>query len=360
MPRVFQLGLTAAIVAVTLPLATALPQARQAAGFIARDLPSIHEPPHAYFEQLRSLPEHFAHWSLRDQQQLDELTNLGTSRYFTYTFPADEYGFAQDGAKFFKPVDDRLGAGSDSIPGNQQLRMPLQIESGSVLITWDFWYGPEFRHNIGRLANYKTFQVRQGNGTKENGRLLWTHVNRFREGLAADEMSKVFESLSAAGLPFPPGVSDREPLTPPGIGALGGNVFGIKTGRWTRYWIEIALSVPATDPRWREWKSLNSQSMTLSGSWHMLSLWIADENTDPVRIIHRVPWATRGTHLSSFDFEFNTSSTPPAQTGPLIGYGRNVVVLHNYRLPEPPEADARVFVRPARDPRSAGAAQERK
>jgi hypothetical protein len=53
--------------------------------------------------------------------------------------------------------------------------------------------------------------------------------------------------------------------------------------------------------------------------------------------------------VGSFDFEFNTScNPPPCQTGPLIGYGRNVVVLHNYALPTvDPEADADIFQKPS-------------
>lgn len=319
----------------------------QAPAVGARTLEPIAASPHAYFESLRARPEHYRSWSLRDQTELDHLTNFGTSRYFTYAPASDASTTPQDGAKFYKPADDRIGSDSDSIPGNQQLRMPVGLDGGTILITWDFWYGREFKQNIGRLANYKTFQLRQGNAGERTGRLFWTHMNRFRSELAADEISRVFESLSSAGLPLPPGILDREPLRPAGDEAIGGNVFAVKMATWTRYWMEVALSVPASDPRWLPWKALNSQAMTLSGTWHMLSLWMADEHTNPVRIIHRVPWATRGTHIASFDFEFNTSAAPQAQDGPLVGYGRNVAVLLNYQLPPRPESDARIFMRPA-------------
>jgi hypothetical protein len=76
----------------------------------------------------------------------------------------------------------------------------------------------------------------------------------------------------------------------------------------------------------------------------MVSLWVADVQRDVVRLLYRVPAAVE-TQLACFVFEFNTSNRP-SQTGPLVGYGRNVVVLHNYKLPTVPESDQRIFLRP--------------
>jgi hypothetical protein len=85
------------------------------------------------------------------------------------------------------------------------------------------------------------------------------------------------------------------------------------------------------------------------GRWHMASVWIADENRGPVPVLYRAPfgWTGDGT-IERFDFEFNVSDLPPAQTGPLVGYGRNVVVLHNYKLPGIPLTDTLIFKRPVR------------
>jgi hypothetical protein len=79
----------------------------------------------------------------------------------------------------------------------------------------------------------------------------------------------------------------------------------------------------------------------------MASVWIADQNRNPVAVMFRAPvgWTGDG-RIERFDFEFNTSDEAPAQAGPLVGYGRNVVVLHNYQLPNAPLNDPLIFKRP--------------
>lgn len=302
---------------------------------------------HAYFDSLVALPQHHCNWSLRSQEQLDSLTNLRASSYFRYSPATDNYPTPQDAAKFYKPVDDQIGKESDSIPGNQQLKMPIGISDGSVLITWDFWYGPEFRTNIGAIANYKMFQVRQGASNR-----WWTILNRWTLASGNGEVSRISNSMDGVNSSnWPAGMSQFKPFTPGGAGAVAPEEFSTYYGRWTRYWLEIRLNQPHT--AFGEWMSQNSKGVTgtpaqLSGTWHMLSLWVADEQRAPQRVLYRVPWTMVGANnsIGSFDFELNTSSAPPGQTGPLVGYGRNVVVLRNYQLPAVPETDTRIFVRP--------------
>jgi hypothetical protein len=295
---------------------------------------------HDYFKALVALPEHVRSWSLRDQAQLNGLAKLGTSNYFTYVFGSDSYSNPQDGAKFYKPVNENVGARSDSIPGNQQLRMPIQIGSGSVMVTWDFWFGPEFRTNIGNIDNYKIFQHRQRDDSR-----WWTHVVRFKNASAPNEVATPYDTLSAGRLNIP-GLTKSKPYTPSGAGALGANSYAVNASVWTRWWSLVEFDVPSSDSRWDAWKSQSPAAAQLSGTWDMVSLWVADEQRDAVRLLYRVP-ASVDTQLASFDFEFNTSNRP-SQTGPLVGYGRNVVVLHNYKFPTAPESDQRIFVRPTR------------
>jgi hypothetical protein len=303
---------------------------------------------HAYFNSLVTLPQRYRAYHLRAQSQLDVLTNAGVSNYFRYVYGADPHPMSQDAAKFYKPTDDQIGTESDSVPGNQQLRMPIGLSSGTLLITWDFFYGPEFRTNIGTILNYKTFQIRQG----VDGR-WWTHVNRWVRAESPAEVSRVVQAMTGGSENAPPGFTRTQPgLEPEGPGTAGYESYPIHHSKWTRYWVEIRLNQP--DSQFLEWKALqspgfNGNSVNLSGAYHMLSMWVADEHRGPTRLLYRVPWfmaASANSSIGSFDFEFNTSSVPGGQAGPLIGYGRNVVVLHNYPLPAVPESDGRIFVRP--------------
>jgi hypothetical protein len=187
-------------------------------------------PSHAYFDSLVGLPQHLCNWSLRDQARLNAITNSGVSDYFTYAPSLDSHPFKQDGAKFFKPVDDQIGTRSDSIPGNKQLKMPIKILDGSVLITWDFWYGHEFIANRGTVGGYKIWQHRQNRAGR-----WWSHTVRFTEAEEPGEVGRSFDTLSVGQLNIP-GVTKDEPYTPTGAGAKAGRTYGVYAGRWTRYW----------------------------------------------------------------------------------------------------------------------------
>jgi len=110
----------------------------------------------------------------------------------------------------------------------------------------------------------------------------------------------------------------------------------------------IRFSVAANDSSWDAWKGQSAPAATLSGTWHQISLAIADEDRDPEWLLYKVPWVNTANMpaLTTFDFEFNTSTVPPAQDGALIGYGRNVAVLHNYSLPSDPLTDTDIFQKP--------------
>jgi hypothetical protein len=230
--------------------------------------------------------------------------------------------------------------------------MPLGIDNGSALITWDWWYGAEFRDNVGDGLNYKVWQVRMDDRASQSGGQWWTHVTEMRPGRLPGTLGTAYDSLRSYDNPWPRGVVDREPYSPPGVGATGGRTFTLYPSRWTRYWIEIRLFQPPE--AFAEWSSevlggepLPPNSADPQGRWHMVSMWIADEEQGPVRTLFRAPWVVTRSQIGSFEFEFNTSAKPPAQTGPLVGYGRNVVVLRNYQLPSVPEEDSELFARPA-------------
>jgi hypothetical protein len=84
----------------------------------------------------------------------------------------------------------------------------------------------------------------------------------------------------------------------------------------------------------------------------MISMWTADENRPVRRLLYRVPINWNGVLwdpiVDMFKFEMNTSQPPGSLIGPLVGYGRNVVLLHNYNLPNVAETDKVIFRQPVR------------
>ena len=87
-----------------------------------------------------------------------------------------------------------------------------------------------------------------------------------------------------------------------------------------------------------EWSQVALNGAPLTGPWDMVSLWIADEQRDPVRVLYRVPAPRADPMLVEFRVALNTSTNNrrrPGTVGTLIAYARNIVVLHNAELREP-------------------------
>ncbi len=302
---------------------------------------------HAYFETLANHSEHLCNWSLRNQAQLDHLTADDVAKVWSYNPSGDTYANKQDAAKLLIPA----GLATSSISTYQQLRMPVpQIGGGSLLITWDWFWGPEFLSNRGGMNHYKVFHVIMG------GHALWTlmHSPAWASG---GDIGKIWDSMQTAGT-YPAGLIRREPFTPSGEGAPdqrsgSGEQIGIQANTWMRYWLEIKMFQPPS--AFVEWNRVTGTTLQANGSdpqgrWHMASLWFADEKRNVQRVLYRVPVSWNSLwdpNISRFDFEMNTSQNT-GFIGPWIGYGRNVVLLRNYKLPSVPETDSFIFQRPLR------------
>ena len=302
---------------------------------------------HAYFDALVRLSEHQCNWSLRDQGQLDSLVADTRSAFFTYDPANDTYAGKQDAARLYVPA----GRASSSIPTTQQVRMPLpSISSGSILISWDWYWGPEFEANRGAMNHYKAFHVMLG------GHAIWT-LMQSPAWSTSSTIGAVWDSIRHPG-GAPNGMIQREPWTPAGEGAPdqrngSGEQVRIYANRWMRYWMEIKLFQPHTS--FTEWNRVTGTTLQPNasdgqGRWHMVSLWMADEQQSVKRLLYRIPmnWMSGWTPIfNRFDFEMNSSQST-GFIGPWIGYGRNVVMLHNYQLPSVPETDTLIFQRPKR------------
>jgi hypothetical protein len=151
---------------------------------------------------------------------------------------------------------------------------------------------------------------------------------------------------------YGPGGTKENPVYYEYPGANNG--YRLKHSVWSRRWVELRMGLPHT--AFTEWNSEYGVTLTANsndpngGRWNMISLWAWDEVRGLQRVLYRVPmnWAADPTKLNRtpfmnfFRFEFNSSKS--GFIGPFIGYGRNVVILKNYMLPDTdPEDDTFIF-----------------
>jgi hypothetical protein len=308
---------------------------------------------HAYFDTLARRPEYLCGWTLRSQSQLDNLVAQGPSTFFTYNPAGDNYSNAKDAAKLLVANKPNTA----SIPTTQQVRMNVPpVMSGSLIFSWDWYWGPEFLANHGNMNHYKMFHFITG------GHAWWTLMHSPAwAGLAPTGPGEVGKAWDSVVTPsgYPNGMIAREPLQPAGLGTPdqkkgGGEQTPIFHSRWYRYWVEVKLFQPPS--AFSDWNAstgavLQPNPNDPQGRWHMVSQWIADENGSVRRLMYRVPmgWAANWSpHISRFDLEMNSSQSTAGYTfvGPLVGYARNVIILRNYNLPSVPETDSLLFQRP--------------
>jgi hypothetical protein len=254
---------------------------------------------YAYFDTLRSRPDCHVALSLRDAGQLAPDLEGGYSGHgkpvsVTYDPANDSYPDAQDAAKIVIPAE------KNSLPN--QVKLPILIYHGDRgLITWDAWFGPELDFSNTGIPTYKMWQFSSHNDD------IWCEVRaRWKLGpnLGGGALAAVDgRTYSTVG----PSVTSKSPLEP----QIG--LFTLYPKRWVRYW---GLFEPA-------------------GEYDVYSLWVADEQTDPVQLFDRLELQFRsnkdGTavpRLGKFRIEFNTSHNALApERGELVAYARNYVVL---------------------------------
>ncbi|HUE86425.1 MAG TPA: hypothetical protein VMO26_10135 [Vicinamibacterales bacterium] len=292
-------------------------------------------PSHAYFVELVARPDCMAAFSLRDSDQLARFTHgpKSVSQRITYDPASDPDPRRQDAAKVLIPAGD--------VSLRSTIRLPIGTTDGTAtLITWDAWFGAEFRHANTGIANYKNFQF------ASPAKRIWFEVRtRFAQAEAPSTRRAVREARGrkgqVAGRPATPGTEGAKPMTPQlpsassgervaigvvdarayggGGAAFGPNVvsggslspkagsFTIRAETWTRYWVLIEQR---------------------ANDWDLVSLWVSDENTDPVLIIDRRQLSVRGS-VDEFWLQYNTSTQRTEGLGQRVGYARNVVMLRN-------------------------------
>lgn len=255
---------------------------------------------HAYFDSLRARPECHVALSLRDPQHVASDLDGGYAGHggplnVTYDFANDPYPYKQDAAKIVIPAD------KNSLPN--QVKLPIYVEHGErALITWDAWFGPELDFSHHGIPTYKMWQFSSfGDGIWCEVRARWSQGPNLGLGALAGVDGRTYSEVVG------PNVTSKASLEPQ-LAA-----FTLHRQRWVRYW---GLFEP-------------------DGDYDAYSLWMADEDTDPVKIFDRLQLQFRsnkeGTavpRLGVFRIEFNTShNTVAPNRGELIAYVRNYVVL---------------------------------
>jgi hypothetical protein len=255
---------------------------------------------HEYFNSLVARPDHWKSYSLRETRQMAPPAAGGYAHAnkrppaVTYVFPDDPDPRKQDAAKVVVPA--RL----NSLPN--QMRLPMGTEDGhTYLITWDAWFGKEFRFSATGIGNYKTFQFdspRMPGGKPA----IWFELNN-AWNLAPNDAG-VLRARYYGGMATPPGPGTKtEPFGP-----SASQPFVIKSETWTRYWVLFEQR---------------------ANNYDRMSLWVADSTRGPVHIFDGLQVSVlRG--IQNFWVEYNTSTDAVAPgRGPLVSYIRNVVMLRD-------------------------------
>lgn len=203
------------------------------------------------------------------------------------------------------------------------VRLPLGTSDGhSYLFTWDaYWTDSYLRSG---LTNHKAFNFisdgiwlepdaayNGGSGpAKVAGFNRSTDVAAFQirsyNSLGGKANYRDNQTLSRGYLG--PAASDNEPLSP----QLAS--FTIKPNRWVRFW--VLINQRAND-------------------YDKVSVWVADENTEPVQTHDQVPVSVRNGTIEEFVIEFNTSTDEfvRGDTRDLVSYVRNFVALQDVSSP---------------------------
>lgn len=324
-----------------------------------------------YTQRLQARPEHFFSRSLLDPAEIAAAAP-GTQHGWTYDPATDDYQSPQDMAKLLL-VPNTTGGMNDQgelyFPSKSTLWKPHELGIGveSVILIFHRWYGPEWKQRFGGVTNWKADQVGTGDGGD-----WWTLMENPGPAAASADprvIAYVTDEFRAGGV-MPAGMIRHERVQPSGPGTPSQypdytKAVPIFHSTRTRIILEIRPCRPPSD--FTDWNQAYGVSVGPNpddapggkgpgtGSWHMVSKWVVDEQRDAVRCLFRVPmnWRAmlKAPHIERFRFEQNSSKS--GATGPWTFYGEGPIILRNYALPDVnPESDMTIFERPTPRPRT--------
>jgi hypothetical protein len=293
--------------------------------------------PHAYYFALASRPDCFAAYSLRNRAQVDALWQ-GTTQQGGYLYPTDPDPRRQDAMKI------ALGPDISGLLG--AIDLPLGAHHPqNLFVVIDRWWGAEFAYSHMKVSGHKGDPYIQSGRSGEwiGLRTLFVHATQRPQTLPAGgpyvamvmpqsmNNSNIRQPFFRAGQGtnpnwyMPQGVPTSQARRYTEAVAPMENEGGIVAERWTRffYYFERAADL--------DWTSdVAPAGPRRAYRW---SLWLADTERDPIRILHEAvvaidPAASGFTLMRIKMGVGNADQDIPAGRGPLTAYARNAVVLH--------------------------------
>jgi hypothetical protein len=268
-----------------------------------------------------------------------------TSGFF-YDFSADTNANKVDGAAVTIPIN------LISIPGAQQVLMPMNVQSGDVLFVWDWRGTPEWRLGTvcaggGQVATQKTFQIKSTNQNSGS----WFEIRQGYTGqdrMAGSGIIAGWNPVTSQSVGTDIATTDARSYQVNASGYTGTFIQGsidsipgmlnnkiVQKNLWTRYYTLVRMNAGGA------WTYTPNGS---TGNAELISLWVSDENTDAVQIYSNVskeacnpntPAAACIVSGTGKDqrtkLEFNSSSGGCTDGGNQSrrAYMRNVVGLHS-------------------------------
>jgi glucuronoarabinoxylan endo-1,4-beta-xylanase len=311
---------------------------------------------HDYFNALVKRSNHAASYSLRYQAQLAQYSQKRAdgSQDINYVWPNDPDPRKQDAAKLVIPSDGTTIKSSTNQNSILQVRVPMPtMELGhSYLVTWDAWYGDEWREDISGIPAHKAFQF-DGPDRLNGAPKIWWEVHHAYKSVgdypvASNEVARLAVRHYASGMrqlddgtwigvPAGPNVTSGSTSETP---VLPYRQFNVKPERWVRHWQLIEYGM---DPE--PWRS--------NPPGTLMSLWAADEDRSPVQLYNRLQVTLWQPGIRKFWIEINTSTNEvKANRGPMVAYFRNVVILKDVSFADVPALLQRPVggVQPSPDP----------
>jgi hypothetical protein len=244
---------------------------------------------HAYFQSLVSRSDCVAAYSLRQQAELDSVATA--SKRSDKKRPV-VYDPAQDAARV-----EIYAPSSSDIKGKM---LPIGLNSGSMLLTWEFKFDENFRFTRnGNIARHKTWRINPGPWLAI--RTDYKHASnqgKFAELLLSMPAKRFLGPGTRRGAPGWFG----EMLQPQRA------TFYFEPNTWVRAWILVE---------------------DLDKDVCYLSAWAADEKREPVQLYDKIALIPNSNGLGNFQIEFDTSGDNATNPKEMHAWNRNVVVLHN-------------------------------